>query len=141
MKTQKDNRNKHHLGDTGSERNRIFTSRHAYVFPKLYEHLIRYAFDEAMKGDLDAGQWILDELIIRDREAVKAEYNTLRVNQEWIKDIKKMPCAICGGKADQIDHIKPISRGGTNDRENLQPICKACNSKKSDKQDFTEIRQ
>ena len=32
-----------------------------------------------------------------------------------------------------IDHILPKSKGGTNDIENLQPMCNACNAKKADK--------
>jgi 5-methylcytosine-specific restriction endonuclease McrA len=32
-----------------------------------------------------------------------------------------------------IDHIYPKSKGGTNDLNNLQPMCQTCNSKKSDK--------
>lgn len=31
-----------------------------------------------------------------------------------------------------IDHIKPVSVGGTNDRENLQALCKKCHETKSD---------
>jgi len=40
-------------------------------------------------------------------------------------------CRKCG-KIDNlsIDHIKPLSRDGTNDLENLQILCKQCNSKK-----------
>ena len=32
-----------------------------------------------------------------------------------------------------IDHIIPVSRGGTSERENLQPLCVDCNTKKSDR--------
>lgn len=32
-----------------------------------------------------------------------------------------------------IDHIVPKSKGGTNDLENLQPMCNACNARKADK--------
>ena len=43
-------------------------------------------------------------------------------------------CAYCGSTDNlQIDHIKPIARGGTNDFDNLQILCKSCNCRKSDR--------
>lgn len=43
-------------------------------------------------------------------------------------------CVICGGYDHlQVDHIHPVSKGGTNDRENLQTLCRSCNAAKSDK--------
>ena len=43
-------------------------------------------------------------------------------------------CCVCGDYHNlQIDHIKPVSKGGTNDLDNLQTLCQACNSKKSNR--------
>ena len=49
----------------------------------------------------------------------------------------KNTCQCCGAKASDgiqlhIDHIKPVSKGGTNDFENLQTLCRDCNLGKSD---------
>ena len=46
-------------------------------------------------------------------------------------------CQYCGATAPdillEIDHIKPVSKGGTNDITNLITSCQACNTGKSDK--------
>jgi hypothetical protein len=40
-------------------------------------------------------------------------------------------CVICGKSENlTIDHIKPVSLGGSDKIENLQILCKPCNSKK-----------
>lgn len=41
-------------------------------------------------------------------------------------------CWICGGEADTVDHVKPISVGGLNVPANMRPACRACNSSKRD---------
>jgi hypothetical protein len=41
-------------------------------------------------------------------------------------------CAYCGGMPAVVDHIMPLSRGGTDDRANLAPACRACNMEKLD---------
>jgi hypothetical protein len=43
-------------------------------------------------------------------------------------EIWSQPCAVCGLPFDiNVDHIIPVACGGTNDRGNLQPLCRACN--------------
>lgn len=42
-------------------------------------------------------------------------------------------CWYCGkGKPSTIDHVKPISKGGGNEIDNLVLCCKSCNSTKKD---------
>jgi 5-methylcytosine-specific restriction endonuclease McrA len=40
---------------------------------------------------------------------------------------------IAGSTLMTVDHKKPKSKGGTNDLENLVPMCSPCNQKKADK--------
>ena len=41
-------------------------------------------------------------------------------------------CWVCGKPYDSIDHVKPLAKGGANWPSNLRPICRSCNSIKSD---------
>jgi 5-methylcytosine-specific restriction endonuclease McrA len=42
-------------------------------------------------------------------------------------------CYICGAVATDMDHVKPLAKGGAHVPCNLRPICKSCNSKKGAK--------
>ena len=43
-------------------------------------------------------------------------------------------CVICGSVRDlTVDHKKPRAKGGSNRRENLQPMCRRCNELKGSK--------
>jgi len=65
------------------------------------------------EGSLTFGEW----------ENLKAQYN-------WT-------CPACGRKEPKIklteDHIIPLSKGGSDNIENIQPLCQSCNSKKHTK--------
>lgn len=43
------------------------------------------------------------------------------------------PCVYCGKKATEVDHVRPLSRGGIEHGANLVPACKSCNSAKKDR--------
>jgi hypothetical protein len=56
--------------------------------------------------------------------------------EDWAELVEKHggKCASCrGGKYLVIDHIIPLSRGGTNTKDNIQPLCVQCNSSKGNK--------
>lgn len=43
-------------------------------------------------------------------------------------------CTYCGsGENLECDHVQPVSRGGSNDPENLTTACRPCNRSKADK--------
>jgi len=53
--------------------------------------------------------------------------------QEWVVLCEKYDyrCVCCHKKRKlTIDHIVPVSKGGTSNIENLQPLCRSCNSRK-----------
>lgn len=61
------------------------------------------------------------------------------VIDQWLKDQGPIcpglpgvvaPHALREGEHLTTDHLLPLSRGGTNDVENLMPRCRSCNSKR-----------
>ena len=42
-------------------------------------------------------------------------------------------CLACGKPEVTVDHVVPISLGGSNTIENLQPLCRSCNCRKQNK--------
>ena len=57
-----------------------------------------------------------------DREAVKQKF-----------DLLGNKCVECSSSPVEVDHIIPLSKGGTNHIDNLQPLCKPCNSGKGNR--------
>lgn len=70
-------------------------------------------------------------------EVVKRKYIHWTVKQK----IWHMPCTICGSCGDtEIDHVVPLSRGGTDDISNLQPLCRYCNGLKGNRLTNDELK-
>lgn len=49
-------------------------------------------------------------------------------------------CWMCGGPKEQIDHVKPLAKGGMHILSNLRPACALCNLSKKDKWPFVSFR-
>jgi 5-methylcytosine-specific restriction endonuclease McrA len=53
---------------------------------------------------------------------------------EFMAQLVQEPCAYCGATENiTVDHIVPISRGGTHEAENMAPACQRCNCSKGSK--------
>lgn len=55
-----------------------------------------------------------------------------RVTKQDLKALLRNPCIYCGAKAEQIDHVIPLARGGPHSVGNLAPSCRFCNQSKKD---------
>ena len=100
-----------------------------------------------------------DTNYIVKRKAVGNKRRAMKINAEGsftveeiliLFDVQSGSCVYCGTELNRtgsshyhIDHIKPLSRGGTNYVDNLQLLCPHCNLSKSKKthEEFLIYRQ
>ncbi len=86
--------------------------------------------------------WTAD-VLIRIMLIARSDERRVRPTERipWPKGLKQdlmrrqqSTCAYCGHRqpayAFEIDHMTPVVRGGSNDRDNLQVICRSCNMRK-----------
>lgn len=73
----------------------------------------------------------------RDRFLLEKNVKGTHTMEEWLWlcSMFSNKCAKCGNGNVKLtkDHIIPLSKGGTNDIFNIQPLCQICNSKKNNK--------
>jgi len=143
-----------------THQNRLFYSRHKELFKGLWQEY--YSKNKQVLLDKSRERYYLlketnPERIQRENLKSSRQYrktekgklvkrldSQLRRNKTlgvidkiaWLKKLRAFggKCAKCGSSEKiQIDHIVPISRGGTNHITNLQPLCSHCNASKGSK--------
>lgn len=66
---------------------------------------------------------------IRNKTLSKTSYLIL---EKELRKIYTSPCFMCGSAKNQsLDHVIPISRGGTHSVGNIMTLCKNCNASKN----------
>lgn len=71
------------------------------------------------------------------RRALKYASESTHTEEEWqkLKVFYSFTCLSCGKHEPEIkltrDHVIPLTQGGTDSIDNIQPLCARCNSKKS----------
>jgi 5-methylcytosine-specific restriction endonuclease McrA len=70
------------------------------------------------------------------RRALKNNCGDKFTGKEWVDVCNKYKnrCLCCNKRKPlTADHVIPLSRGGTNGIDNIQPLCRSCNSRKGTK--------
>jgi 5-methylcytosine-specific restriction endonuclease McrA len=67
------------------------------------------------------------------RRARLAKNGVYNIIPKDLRRLKNSPCFYCGQKADTLDHIVPVVKGGTHSIGNLVSACRSCNSRKHDR--------
>lgn len=89
-------------------------------------------------------EWIASSRLLRPPPIVRSK-NPRAIParlRAWVLERDGFRCRRCGHTADDgirlvIDHISPVAKGGSNDRDNLQTLCEPCNASKRDKEPHT----
>lgn len=114
-----------------------------------YEQIIRTVItsqysDEATKQKMKKElEWVIDSRQKQAEKKVK-KIHSQRRRSDFAKNYDQLmlalierdgyKCAVCGTIENlTIDHVIPLSKGGSDEIKNLRILCRAHNSKKSDK--------
>lgn len=135
---------KHHSAESHAKnkesRNASCREYHAKNRPKMLKRMTAYG-DKTKKVRLEkAALWRKENP--EKRVAYEAKRRALKkdsigfftaIDISRIMSLQRSRCASCGsivGNRYHVDHITPLSRGGSNGPENIQILCPTCNHKK-----------
>ncbi len=123
---------------------RLFFGRKIYFWKQLEIELAKL-YNESMfdeEQNVTYGQKCLEDMSLYEIRKVDPAYEKKVREDVFQAALNKnglYVCAKCGKQAAsrisfQVDHIKPLNRGGKTVPDNLQILCRKCNMIKSDKE-------
>lgn len=124
-----------------AERQRAYEERHRERVRARHRETMR-GYRQRGKGREDVKRWkqknpekVRTQAVIdgHRRRARKRASDGSFSRQEWLElcGYYGNVCLCCGHDGPlTVDHVVPLSKGGTNDITNIQPICFNCNNKK-----------
>jgi hypothetical protein len=87
------------------------------------------AWDKANPDKLKKRRWRWQSVSRAKSYGCVVEYFNYQ-STIWRLEYYGYKCWVCGVEADQIDHVKPLSKGGAHMLCNIRPICARCNQAK-----------
>ena len=120
----------------------LFIINDDFFSSKSIESRIQERSEKSSKARVNAlSKWgSSDNQVKRSERLAEARRKGKHTKEEW-EEMKLFfnRCVKCGSNDDIVkDHIKPIYQGGSDGLDNLQPLCKKCNSSKGP--DTTDYR-
>lgn len=70
-------------------------------------------------------------LAMSKRRALQKQNGIFLITSKEILKIQKSKCFYCGMPGGELDHVIPLSKGGTHGIGNLVAACRSCNSSKN----------
>lgn len=108
----------------------------------------KYYYDKQVRNERQRKWRLVNKekfLFYKKQREIKKRTNGFHSLEDWenLKFTYGNMCLCCKQTEPKIrlteDHIVPISRGGSNNIENIQPLCVSCNSRKYTKEiDYRE---
>lgn len=120
----------------GRETNRLRASRQYHTSPHIRTYHDQY---EKRRREIDPefrARWrFYKRQKNHQRRAVVAAAGVMYTRAEWDRlcAFYDHRCLCCGKRRPlTVDHVVPVTKGGSNLIQNLQPLCRSCNSRKND---------
>ena len=121
----------------------MFYGRRKYLTDQVNREIIRLIDPESFEDEENVvyGKRHFENMTLHAIGKVNPEYEKTLREGAFAKARTadgKYVCACCGKQFAnriklQVDHIKPMNQGGKTTPDNLQILCRSCNSQKSDK--------
>lgn len=90
--------------------------------------LTRWNFGDSKPGHIVKKTTHEERVMVRKGLTLRLRYKILVRDKFTCRECKR---TVDDGIVLHVDHIQPVSRGGTNDESNLRVLCHVCNTKKN----------